>query len=72
MQMELNNTKRLRKRFEQVKLYPANGNFVLIDLGIEAGTIFSYLEKKWLYYAFWRGAWFSNCCSNYDRKRRGK
>ncbi|EGB9980634.1 histidinol-phosphate transaminase [Listeria monocytogenes] len=34
------------KRFEQVKLYPANGNFVLIDLGIEAGTIFSYLEKN--------------------------
>ncbi|MDC9221307.1 hypothetical protein PSL49_18835, partial [Clostridioides difficile] len=34
------------KRFEQVKLYPANGNFVLIDLGIEARTVFSYLEKN--------------------------
>ncbi|WP_270996826.1 histidinol-phosphate transaminase [Listeria seeligeri] len=33
-------------QFEQVKLYPANGNFVLIDLGIAAGTIFSYLEKN--------------------------
>ncbi|MBC1482429.1 histidinol-phosphate transaminase [Listeria sp. FSL L7-1509] len=34
------------KRFEKVKLYPANGNFVLIDLGIDAGAIFSYLEKN--------------------------
>ncbi|MBM5720362.1 histidinol-phosphate transaminase [Listeria ivanovii] len=34
------------KQFEQVKLYPANGNFVLIDLRIDAGTIFRYLEKN--------------------------